>query len=133
MDSKKLQRVAEMSLEDVDTLPFGAIVITPNGTIVRYNQFEARLSQLDAKRVIGKNFFRDIAPCTAVRAFEGRMRDFLDSDEEYSVTFDYRFNFVHGAVDVEISFIKMGAEGTILIAVDRLGSAADAQLDAPEL
>ena len=122
MDIKQLQRVAEMSSDEVDALPFGAIVIDASGTIIRYNQFEARLSNLDANRVIGKNFFRDIAPCTAVSAFEGRMRDFVASEERYSVTFDYRFTFAHGPVDVEISFMKLPADGTILIAVDRVGS-----------
>jgi photoactive yellow protein len=110
-----------MRPEEVDALPFGAIVIDTSGTIIRYNQFEARLSQLDAKRVIGKNFFRDIAPCTAVHAFEGRMREFLDSAEQYSVTFNYRFTFAHGPVDVEISFMRLPSDD-ILIAVDRVGA-----------
>ncbi len=121
MDVKQLQRVAKMRPEEVDALPFGAIVIDASGTIIRYNQFEARLSKLDAKRVIGKNFFRDIAPCTAVQAFEGRMREFIASEEQYRVTFDYRFNFPHGVADVEISFMKLPSDDTILIAVDRLG------------
>jgi len=108
-----------MSEEQLDELPFGAIVVDVEGTIRRYNAFEAQLSRLDPKRVIGRNFFRDIAPCTAVRGFEGRMKELVASDERVSVTFDYRFPFAHGTVDVAITLMKL-SEDEVLIAVDRV-------------
>jgi photoactive yellow protein len=121
MDDGQSSRGAGMSVEEIDVLPFGAIVIDQSGRVLRYNQFEARLARLDPRDVIGKNFFRDIAPCTAVRAFEGRMRDFTASDDRVSTTFDYRFAFAHGPVDVAITFIKLtGDDATVLIAVERL-------------
>ncbi len=80
MNPEQLQRAIGMSEDELDALPFGAIVIDVEGTIRRYNAFEAQISQLDPKRVIGRNFFRDIAPCTAVLAFEGRMKEFIASD-----------------------------------------------------
>jgi photoactive yellow protein len=122
MDKAQLERVPAMSPDEIELLPFGAIVIDPDGIILRYNQFEAQLAQLDAERVIGKHFFRDVAPCTAVKAFEGRMHEFLESDERVSVTFDFRFNFKHGVADVAITFMKMAGGDSVLIAVERRGS-----------
>jgi photoactive yellow protein len=124
MTKDQLLRAADMSPERMDELPFGAIVIDAAGTILRYNQFESQLAKLDAQRVIGKNFFRDIAPCTAVKAFEGRLEDFVASDERMSVTFDFRFAFAHGPVDVAVTFMKMHGEDTFLIAVEHLPSAS---------
>jgi len=115
----RMFRLADLGADEVDALPFGAVRIDPDGKILSYNQYEARLSHLDAARVVGKNFFRDIAPCTAVKAFEGRMREFITSKDPVSVTFDYFFSFKHDAVDVAITFVKL-PDDQILIAVERV-------------
>jgi photoactive yellow protein len=54
-------------------LPYGVIQLKGEGTVVGYNKTEASLSKLDPARVVGKNFFRDIAPCTAVKEFAGEL------------------------------------------------------------
>ncbi len=113
-----------MSPERFDELPFGAIVIDPDGKIASYNEYETRLSLLDRERVIGRNFFRDVAPCTAVREFEGRLHEFLRTDETVSETFEYLFVFLHGAVAVEITFLRLRKKGQILIAVERAAGSA---------
>lgn len=117
-----MARLADLPMAEVDALPFGAIRIDATGKIQTYNQYEARLSRLDANRVIGKNFFRDIAPCTAVQAFEGRMREFIASPNEVSASFDYFFSFAHDAADVTITFVKLPGND-IMIAVERIDAA----------
>ncbi len=123
MDNDRLWRLADLAPSQLDDLPLGAVVIDTDGTISAYNSYEAELSRLDPQRVIGRNFFRDIAPCTAVKAFEGRMRDFMRSKEQVSETFDYFFPFAHGPVDVTITFLKMPDRKSILIAIERIGTA----------
>jgi photoactive yellow protein len=115
----KLWRALDLPLERIDELPFGAIVIDPDGTIRAYNEYETRLSRLEREAVLGKNFFRDVAPCTAVQAFEGRMRTFLETSDRVSESFDYFFPFAHEAVTVEITFLRLRQQGQILIAVER--------------
>jgi photoactive yellow protein len=112
-------RFTDIAVEQLDELPFGAIVVEYDGTIVAYNQYEARMARMERESVIGRNFFRDIAPCTAVQAFEGRMRAFLSLPDHVSESFDYFFPFVHGSVDVTITFIKLAGKKQILIAVER--------------
>ena len=109
-----------MAPEALDALPFGAIVVDYDGNIERYNQYEATLSHLDPDRVIGKNFFRDIAPCTAIQSFEGRLHEFAASSERVSASFDYLFAFAHGPVNVSITFMKSPVRKSILIAVERV-------------
>ncbi len=124
-ENGKLWRVLELPVERLDELPFGAIVIDPDGTIAEYNEYETRLSHLEREAVIGKNFFRDVAPCTAVQAFEGRLRTFLKTSDRVSETFDYFFPFRHGAATVEITFLRLKQKGQILIAVERTNRAAE--------
>jgi photoactive yellow protein len=124
VEKERLWRLADLGPEQLDDLPVGAVVISVDGTISAYNNYEAQLSRLDAQRVIGRNFFRDIAPCTAVRAFEGRMRQFLRTKELVSESFDYFFPFAHGQVDVTITFVKMPDRKSILIAIERVERAS---------
>jgi photoactive yellow protein len=123
MEKERLWRLADLGPAELDTLPLGAVVIDAAGTISAYNSYEATLAHLDRDRVIGRNFFRDIAPCTAVREFEGRMRDFMRSKERVSESFDYFFPFAHAPVDVTITFLKMPDKKSILIAIERVEKA----------
>jgi len=119
VDKERLWRLADLAPAQLDELPMGAVVIDAAGTISAYNSYEAELSRLDPARVIGRNFFRDIAPCTAVKEFEGRMRDFMRTKDAVSESFDYFFPFAHAPLDVTITFLKMPDRKSILIAIER--------------
>jgi photoactive yellow protein len=119
MEQERLWRLADLTPAQLDELPLGAVVIDATGTISAYNSYEANLSRLDQDRVIGRNFFRDIAPCTAVKEFEGRMRAFMRSKDQVSETFDYFFPFAHMPLDVSITFLKLPDKKSILIAIER--------------
>ncbi len=54
-------------------LPFGVIRLTGDGVVEAYNDTEARHARRAAASVIGRNFFNEVAPCTNVRAFAGRL------------------------------------------------------------
>ncbi|MGB8267780.1 MAG: PAS domain-containing protein [Candidatus Velthaea sp.] len=119
-EAARLWRLTDVAPERLDDLPFGAVIIDYDGTIVGYNEYEARLAHKDREAVIGLNFFRDVAPCTGVQAFEGRMREFLKLPDHVSESFDYFFPFIHGSVEVSITFIKLAGKKQILIAVERV-------------
>ena len=57
-------QVTLLSETELDALPFGVICLDPDGKVLRYNLAESRLARLDRAQVLGKNFFRRIAPCT---------------------------------------------------------------------
>ena len=112
-------RLADAGYDRLDMLPFGAVVIDVGGRILAYNQYEARLARNDRDAVIGKNFFLDIAPCTAVRDFWGRLETFVATTARASERFLYFFPFAHGPVDVAITFLKLRDNDRILIAIER--------------
>lgn len=96
----------------LDDLPFGVIALDERGVILRYNLAEARLARLDRSRVLGRNFFRDVAPCTATPEFKGRFDAFV-TGRERRTTFSYVFDFKFGAQEVEVELFR-GAHCTWL-------------------
>jgi photoactive yellow protein len=128
MDRAALAALARFSDEELDSAPFGAVVVDEDGTIVRYNAYEAELAQLSPARVIGKSFFRKVAPCTAVAAFEGRFHEFLVLGDTVSDSFAYFFPFAHGDANVLVTFVKREVDENVLIVIQRVDKATIAPL-----
>jgi photoactive yellow protein len=70
-DSIVLQ-LSKLTESQLDQLPFGVIHVNSEGVVLGYNAFESELSNRSKVQVIGKNFFREVAPCTEVDEFQGR-------------------------------------------------------------
>lgn len=73
----------------IDELAFGLVVMDTDGVVVGYNRAEAELSGLDPDRVVGRNFFTEVGPCTNNFMVAQRYQDVDDLDE----TIDYVFTF----------------------------------------
>ena len=97
-----LENIDRMNVEELDALPFGAIRLDKSGKILSYNMTESKLTGRDPKRVIGRNFFTDVAPCTNVQAFAGRFREGVAKGEMH-VIFPYRFDFEMAPRDVTVT------------------------------
>ena len=52
-----------MSDLELDALDFGVVEMNHEFQVLRYNAAESRLSGLPPQRVIGRQFFRQVAPC----------------------------------------------------------------------
>ena len=86
--------VAKLSPAELDALPYGLITLDAEGRVLHYNDTEARLVGLPRERVLGRNFFRDVAPCTRLRDFEGRFVELARDPGRVRVqTFDFVFRF----------------------------------------
>lgn len=99
---RELEKIDRMSTEELDALPFGAIRLDKEGKILAYNMTESKLTGRDPKRVIGRNFFNDVAPCTNVQAFAGRFREGVAKGDMH-VIFPYRFDFEMEPRDVTVT------------------------------
>ena len=109
----------ELSETEVDDLPFGLISVDHDGNIEQYNSYESRLARLPKDRVIGRNFFRDVAPCTAVQGFMGRFHRFVLDPGDGAESFDYVFRFAFGVQHVNITFLRSSKNRKIKILVNR--------------
>lgn len=85
--------VARMDKGQLDQLPFGAVLLDRRGTIIKYNRMEQEISgRTDPNRVIGKNWFKDVAPCTRSREFYGKFVEGVKRGK-LNVLFDYTFDY----------------------------------------
>ncbi len=87
--------LSDLSDRDLDTLPYGVVLLDGTGRILKYNRTEAEICNRDRNSVIGRNFFTNIAPCTNTRQFKGKFDEGIRSGRMHTYfqyTFDYRMN-----------------------------------------
>ena len=81
-----------LTTAELDDLSVGVIQVDGTGTIVSYSKAEGRLSGRDPVKVLGRNFFREVAPCTHLPAFYGRFIEGVrrgDLDTVFGFTFGF--------------------------------------------
>lgn len=100
------QQLFEMSAAQVETFPLGVIGLDPSGKILSYNATEAALARQSAAATLGRNFFGDVAPCTAVRAFRGRFDEFVAQQDSLCEEFRFAFRFAWGVQEVGITLVR---------------------------
>lgn len=88
----RMENVDDMSTEELNELPFGAIQLSPDGKVLSYNAMEADISGRSPDAVIGKDFFTQVAPCTNVQEFAGRFREGVKNGDLNAI-FPYLFDF----------------------------------------
>ncbi len=112
--------VSRLSPNELDQLPYGLICIDAQGRVVHYNDVESRLARLPKERVVGRNFFTDVAPCTRVREFEGEFRALVKDPSSVRVrSFDFIFRFGHSEQHVTIVMTPARQRGLYNIALLR--------------
>ncbi len=75
---------------EYDDLPFGLIVMDRSGEVTAYNRWESERAGLSVDKVVGRNFFTSVGPCTDNRLIAGRFREEPDLDEFLDFTFSLR-------------------------------------------
>lgn len=104
-----------LSEDQLGELPFGVIELDANGVVLIYNKAEETLSGMVSSHVVGKHFFRDVAPCTSVKDFEGRFLSFLSSRADPE-SFQFIFRFPWRKTKVSIAFVR-SERGTAFVLV----------------
>lgn len=97
-------------------MPHGAIQLDAAGTILRFNRYEAELSQLPQQAQLGKNFFTDVAPCTRVRQFHGAFLQGMAA-RHLDESFQFHFPFAHGPRDVTVRLYYSARSNTVWVIV----------------
>ncbi|GAC1302659.1 MAG: hypothetical protein NVSMB19_12110 [Vulcanimicrobiaceae bacterium] len=96
----------DLSNDELDRYPTGLITLDRTGIILRYNRAESALSRLQPHDVIGRQFFGDVAPCTAVKDFQGRFETFAAGATSAVERFDWVFMFRWGRQDVTVTLLR---------------------------
>ena len=104
-----------------DRLPFGFIRLDAAGNVVAYNTAESALSGLPRQGVLGRNFFREIAPCTCVEEFEGMLREMMTRTKAERKQIEFLFKFKKNAEMVSIVMIGDPLAGYATLLIRKLG------------
>jgi photoactive yellow protein len=96
-----LGRLDDQALNE---LTFGVVEMDMSMTVLRYNAAESRASGLPPERVLGRQFFKQVAPCSNNALVAGRFgHDGLDA------TFPYTFALRMKPVPVTLRLLECHA------------------------
>jgi photoactive yellow protein len=101
--------------EGLDALSFGLVAMALDGTVQHYSAAEAELTGLRPDRVVGRNFFTDVAPCTNNHIVAQR---FLD-EPEIDTEIDYVFTFRLAPIRVRLRLLKRRGAARMYLAVKK--------------
>jgi photoactive yellow protein len=95
-------QVQDLTEQELEKLPFGAIQLDTTGRILRFNGFESQISGVSKEQAVGKLFFTEIAPCTNVKEFYGRFKEGV-ARKRLHEKFRYHYSFKRNPMDVTIT------------------------------
>ncbi|HEX4385484.1 MAG TPA: PAS domain-containing protein [Myxococcales bacterium] len=110
------KKIDSMTPEALDKLPFGAIQLDEQGKVKAFNIYESNLSHMPKSSVIGKDFFRDVAPCTDVKEFRGQFQQGF-ADKHLHAKFNYHFAFKQKPRDVSVTLFYSSITATVWVFV----------------
>lgn len=87
-----LEQLPQMTKSKLDALDFGCVKVTNDGLVQMYNKWESTFAGVDQKSAIGRNFFRELAPCTNNRLIFGRFKEGVAQGELNSII-TYAFTY----------------------------------------
>ena len=111
--------LARMSPTEIDAMPFGAIQLDGTGKILFYSAAEGRITDRNPKEVVGKNFFRDVAPCTETPKFAGVFRAGVAAGT-LNTRFEYVFDYKMKPTKVSVHLMKALSGETYWVIVRRV-------------
>ena len=112
--------LAHMSDAEIDELAFGLVELDRDGRILRYNAAEAEIANLDQEGMVGRDFFKDVAPCTRTELFEGRFRKGVE-EGKLDIEFAYVFDHQMPQTQVRVHMKQAESGDTYWVMVKRVG------------
>lgn len=113
------REIGRLSANDIDGLPFGAILLDRDGKVLAYNRAEEQLSGRSRTEVVGRNFFTEVAPCTRVKRFFGTFQEGIER-KSLNEIFDFTFKFPGNPKEVRIRMVYAEAAKGVWIFVTPL-------------
>lgn len=114
-DTDLLDRLEAADDPALDTLSFGVVAMSDDGTVTSYNLAESQLSGLTPANVIGRNFFSSVAPCTNNFLVAHR----FETEPVLDAILDYVFTFRIKPIAVKLRLLKQTARRRMYLAVER--------------
>lgn len=111
--------LSRLNPSQFNQLAFGAVEVDASGKILKYNATEGAITGRDPKAVLGRNFFRDVAPCTNRPTFKGVFDAGVQSGTLNTI-FEYVFDNQMTATKVKVHMKRALSGETFWIFVKRV-------------
>ncbi|WLD58177.1 photoactive yellow protein [Salinispirillum sp. LH 10-3-1] len=111
--------LAKMSKGQLDEVAFGAIQLDAQGKILQYNAAEGDITGRKPSEVMGKSFFKEVAPCTNRPEFKGRFDEGVKKGD-LNVMFEYTFDYEMKPTKVKVHMKKALSGDSYWVFVKRL-------------
>lgn len=111
-----VKHIERLSRYQLDSLPFGVILIDREGTIMFYSQTESKKSGY-GEVPIGQNLFA-ISPCMASNDFRGRIKGALD-EGPVDLEFGWSGDFDDPTRDLRLRVLSSSDNNGIWIFIER--------------
>lgn len=115
-----IENLASLQRSTADSLPYGFIRLDTRGVVLDYNTSESKLSGLPPEKVVGKNFFRTVAPCTCVKQFEGRVQEIVASGKIAKEQINFLFKFPGRVAMVNLIITYDPTRGEVVLLVRKV-------------
>ncbi len=108
---------SDLELEDS---PLGIIRLDREGNVLFMNRAEESVANRRAADTVGLNYFRDIAPCTAVKKFQGRFLDLVAAPDSRAESFTFTYPFWVGPKTVSITLLPSRLDDESILIVTQI-------------
>lgn len=112
-------KLASMNDSQLNDVAFGAIQLDGKGKIIQYNAAEGDITGRDPSKVIGKNFFTEVAPCTDSKEFKGKFDEGVKTGN-LNTMFEYTFDYEMKPTKVKVHMKKALSGDSYWVFVKRL-------------
>lgn len=114
-----LGQLSDLTVDERDALDFGVVELDDDGVVLSYNRYEARLTGLEPEEAVGRQFFRDLAPCTNNSLFRGLFERGI-AEGELNHLFPYTFTYRMRPTNVKVHLYRDASRATNWLLVKRV-------------
>jgi len=122
MGAVETEELVDWVDSDINRLPTGKILLDAHLRIVGYSKEEESLTGLIASEIMGKEFFKEVAPCMQGEALSEWCADHVDDDALVETSLDWLLKLRSG--DRVASLEMCAGKGRVTILVDLTGHGA---------
>ncbi len=115
-----LTSLEQMDNDALDELDFGVIGINDDGVVCRFNACEIRSVALSLEKVVGNNFFTEIALCMNNYLVAQRFDDAKYAGVALDETIDYVLTWKMRPTQVKLRMLRSPQHQTYYVVIKRL-------------
>jgi photoactive yellow protein len=101
------------------TLPFGLLELNREGIVTEFSPVTESYSDLQARDIIGRDFFAEIVPFAEAKEAEEKFRRFMRRQDSHERLF-FTFPSEHGVISVQIALAYLPEKEPARLAIVRL-------------